>query len=177
MAQVLTQVNGSVPQPYQNGSEDSQAASNFLRFSSGLILPPPEIKGASPGLTSYINTRPHQLKILLSPAVIDKTAAFVANSQNPPQFEDKIREGQRSDPKFSFLNPLDPYHTYYRHRLDKISRGESLNDDLPPGTAAGPGQEEEGASGETQDSNVDIGVEPPAPEFILDIPNISPIDL
>ncbi len=54
-------------------------------------------------------------------AVIDRTALFVARSANPPQFEDKIREGQRSDPKFSFLNPVDPYHAYYRHRLDRIA--------------------------------------------------------
>ncbi|KAF7777486.1 hypothetical protein Agabi119p4_3558 [Agaricus bisporus var. burnettii] len=137
-----------------NGAADVHSMGNILRFSSGLILPPPEIK-----------------------AVIDKTATFVANSQNPPQFEDKIRENQRSDPKFSFLNPIDPYHAYYRHRLDKISRGESLNDDAAPDELVD-GAPVDGVL-PTQDlpDVADIGIEPPAPEFILDMPNISPIDL
>ncbi|KDR73452.1 hypothetical protein GALMADRAFT_227902 [Galerina marginata CBS 339.88] len=116
-----------------------------LRFSSGLILPPPEIK-----------------------VVIDRTALYVARSANPPQFEERVREGQRSDPKFSFLNPADPYHAYYRHKMDKVALGEV---------------EEEAASkdndAEVTESKepVDIGVEPPPAEFILDLPNISPIDL
>ncbi|GLB35327.1 putative pre-mRNA splicing factor PRP21 like protein [Lyophyllum shimeji] len=116
-----------------------------LRFSSGLILPPPEIK-----------------------SVIDRTALFVARSANPPQFEDKIREGQRNDPKFSFLNPVDPYHAYYRHRMDKINRGEV--DELAA--------DKEGKVEEAQPAEkIDVGVEPPPPEFILDLPNISAIDL
>ncbi|KAG6866077.1 hypothetical protein C0991_008829 [Blastosporella zonata] len=116
-----------------------------LRFSSGLILPPPEIK-----------------------SVIDRTALFVARSANPPQFEDKIREGQRTDPKFSFLNPADPYHAYYRHRMDKINRGEI--DEATP--------EKEGAEEQAQPAQViDVGIEPPPPEFIMDLPNISNIDL
>ncbi|KAK1235676.1 SF3a splicing factor complex subunit, partial [Marasmius sp. AFHP31] len=82
-----------------NGTSTPEAAPS--RFSTGLILPPPEIK-----------------------SVIDKTATFIARSANPPQFEDKIREGQRSDPKFSFLNPADPYNAYYRHKLDKLFQGE-----------------------------------------------------
>ncbi|KAI6039005.1 Pre-mRNA splicing factor PRP21 like protein-domain-containing protein [Pisolithus marmoratus] len=104
-----------------------------LRFASGLILPPPEIK-----------------------SVIDRTALFVARSANPPMFEDKIRENQRQDPKFSFLNPADPYHAYYRHRMDRIAAGE-------------------GGRGVTPLE--DMGVEPPQPQFVLDIPNITPIDL
>ncbi|KXN82509.1 Splicing factor 3A subunit 1 [Leucoagaricus sp. SymC.cos] len=160
-AQVLSTTpipNGGTPDFRQNGTPDPQNIGNMLRFSSGLILPPPEIK-----------------------AVIDKTANFVANSQNPPQFEDKIRENQRSDPKFSFLNPIDPYHAYYRHRLDKITRGESLDDATPtPGTGAATPAGVNGAVGGDagQDlMDVDIGVEPPTPEFVLDIPNISAIDL
>lgn len=58
MAQVLTQTsltNDSAPQPLQNGSADGQAAgSSFLRFSGGLILPPPEIKGVPPSLHSLL---------------------------------------------------------------------------------------------------------------------------
>jgi hypothetical protein len=105
-------------------------------------------------------------------AVIDRTALFVARSANPPQFEDKIREGQRSDPKFSFLNPADPYHAYYRHRMDKVAQGD-LGDEASP-EKEGKGEGEEGAE---PAEFVDIGLEPPPPEFIMDLPNISSIDL
>ncbi|EIN03609.1 hypothetical protein PUNSTDRAFT_77803 [Punctularia strigosozonata HHB-11173 SS5] len=120
------------------------------KFATGLILPPPEIK-----------------------SVIDRTAQFVARSANPPQFEDKIRENQRNDPKFSFLNPADPYHAYYRHRLERALNGEP--DEEAVGAGAAPGVEE-GAE-EKVVEKVDVGKEPPVPEFILDLPNISSIDL
>ncbi|KAJ7109166.1 Pre-mRNA splicing factor PRP21 like protein-domain-containing protein [Mycena epipterygia] len=117
------------------------------RFASGLILPPPEIK-----------------------SVIDRTAIFVARSANPPQFEDKIREGQRSDPKFSFLNPADPYHAYYRHKMEKVAQGDMGDDSARDKD----GQEMDAAE---VAEPADIGVEPPPPEFIMDLPNISSIDL
>ncbi|KAK7015039.1 Pre-mRNA splicing factor PRP21 like protein-domain-containing protein [Favolaschia claudopus] len=131
-----------------NGHADADASMEYIngpRFASGLILPPPEIK-----------------------SVIDRTAIFVARSANPPQFEDKIREGQRSDPKFSFLNPADPYHAYYRNKMDKVAQGD-MGDDAAPKE----GQE----AGAEAVEPIDIGVEPPAPEYILDLPNISTIDL
>ena len=102
-------------------------------------------------------------------AIIDRTALFVARSANPPQFEDKIRENQRQDPKFSFLNPADPYHAYYRHRMDKVVQGE-LDEDVEVKEAKG----EEKAEPAVE---ADIGKEPPPPEFILELPNISAIDL
>ncbi|KAK0240331.1 Pre-mRNA splicing factor PRP21 like protein-domain-containing protein [Armillaria nabsnona] len=118
------------------------------RFASGLILPPPEIK-----------------------SVIDRTAVFVARSANPPQFEDKIREGQRSDPKFSFLNPADPYHAYYRDKMDKVLQGDMSGE-------ATQEKEEKGTEGEaTEPQILDIGLEPPAPVFTLDMPNVTSIDL
>ncbi|KAH9934890.1 Pre-mRNA splicing factor PRP21 like protein-domain-containing protein [Fomitopsis serialis] len=94
----------------------------------------------------------------------------IKSSANPPQFEDKIRENQRQDPKFSFLNPADPYHAYYRHRMEKVIRGDL--DDEPA-----PGKEEKKADSVAPEPEVDRGVEPPVPEFILDIPNITAIDL
>ncbi|KAH7889771.1 Pre-mRNA splicing factor PRP21 like protein-domain-containing protein [Phlebopus sp. FC_14] len=115
-----------------------------LRFASGLILPPPEIK-----------------------SVIDRTALFVARSANPPQFEDKIRENQRQDPKFSFLNPADPYHAYYRHRMDRIAAGEEVEESPP----------DKGEGEKVTAPPEDLGVEPPPPQFVMDLPNISPIDL
>ncbi|KAI6028332.1 Pre-mRNA splicing factor PRP21 like protein-domain-containing protein [Pisolithus orientalis] len=136
-----------------------------LRFASGLILPPPEIKCeglVAPGVRAL----PANID---SVAVIDRTALFVARSANPPMFEDKIRENQRQDPKFSFLNPADPYHAYYRHRMDRISAGEELEEVQP---------EKERTEGvEIAKPPEDVGVEPPQPQFVLDIPNITSIDL
>lgn len=109
---------------------------------------------------------------MVSIAVIDRTALFVAKSANPPQFEDKIRENQRSDPKFSFLNPADPYHAYYRNRMDKIAAGD-LGDET---SADKDGKAEDDAEAQPL-VPMDIGLEPPTPEFIMDLPNISAIDL
>ena len=103
-------------------------------------------------------------------AVIDRTATFVARSANPPQFEDKIRENQRQDPKFSFLNPADPYHAYYRHRMEKVMRGE-VDEDMTT-------EKEEAPKSEAAPvKEVDTGLEPPVPEFILEVANINPLDL
>ncbi|KAF9483802.1 hypothetical protein BDN70DRAFT_873425 [Pholiota conissans] len=145
MTEVVTLANGhhlnGNHADYEMGNDTTGAT---VRFTSGLILPPPEIKD-----------------------VIDRTALFVARSANPPQFEERVREGQRSDPKFSFLNPADPYHAYYRHRMEKVAQGEV---DAEPKSKE---KEESVAPAEP----VDIGVEPPPAEFIMELPNISPIDL
>ncbi|KAI0078180.1 hypothetical protein K474DRAFT_1660836 [Panus rudis PR-1116 ss-1] len=140
-------------QPNGNGVVDGSVPNGLHlhkepKFASGLILPPPEIK-----------------------SVIDRTAQFVARSANPPQFEDKIRENQRQDPKFSFLNPADPYHAYYRQRLEKVARGE-LDDEhaQKPDAAAG---EEKAAPVKEEDR----GLEPPVPEFVLDAGHVSAVDL
>jgi len=158
--------------PVVNGhafNDDFEMANGVpsLRFTSGLILPPPEIKcrfRCVAHACSAVSTH-----LALFAAVIDRTALFVARSANPPQFEDKIRENQRQDPKFSFLNPVDPYHAYYRHRMDKIAAGEELE---------GVSEEKEKTEGvkETPVIPEDMGVEPPQPQFVMDMPNVSPID-
>jgi splicing factor 3A subunit 1 len=101
--------------------------------------------------------------------VIDRTAGYVARSANPPQFEEKIRETQRNDPKFSFLNPLDPYHAYYRHKLDRANAGDNEEESAPKTDGE--------TKTETAKEPVDIGLEPPTPEFILELPNLNGIDL
>lgn len=134
-----------------------------LRFSSGLILPPPDIKGSGCSISSEFTN-----SYFFCVGVIDRTALFVARSANPPLFEERVREGQRTDPKFSFLNPADPYHAYYRHRMEKVARGEVDEDAIQ--------MDKSGEQAEKMEP-VDFGVEPPAAEFILDLPNISPIDM
>lgn len=140
-----------------------------LRFTSGLILPPPDIKCKFLSLYRALVFCGIETPGIFS-AVIDRTALFVARSANPPQFEDKIRENQRQDPKFSFLNPADPYHAYYRHRMDRIAAGEELDDSS---------EEKEKTTGveETPVVPEDLGVEPPQPQFAMDMPSVSHIDL
>lgn len=54
--------------------------------------------------------------------------------------------------------------------MEKVIRGEL--DDEPV-----PGKEEKKADGVAPEPEVDRGIEPPVPEFILNIPNITAIDL
>lgn len=55
--------------------------------------------------------------------------------------------------------------------MEKVVRGE-LDDEVVPGKDDKPLTDEA-----PEVREVDLGVEPPVPEFILDIPNISAIDL
>ena len=48
-------------------------------------------------------------------AIVDKTANFVA--RNGLDFENKIREKEASNPRFSFLSATDPYNAYYKHKV------------------------------------------------------------
>lgn len=104
-------------------------------------------------------------------AIIDSTAGFVAASANPIQFEDKIRENHRQDPKFSFLNSADPYHAYYRHRIERVRNGEvSVNEKEPQaaGTSKSP------VPADTTDA---IPKEPPPLHFVLNVPHKNALDL
>ncbi|KAG8916167.1 SF3a splicing factor complex subunit [Tulasnella sp. 418] len=139
-------VNGDNSQT-QNGSSAPSAS----KYIAGLIYPPPDIR-----------------------TIIDRTAAFVARSANPPQFEEKIREKHRQDPKFSFVNSSDPYHAYYRHKIQRIQEGEE--------DEVGEAAKKDGEAGQSEPEIVftkgkEIPKEPPPPEFTLDKPHISALDL
>ena len=49
--------------------------------------------------------------------IIDKTASFVA--RNGPEFETRIKNEQKNE-KFSFLQPNDPFHPYYRKMVAEL---------------------------------------------------------
>ncbi|TMS35347.1 hypothetical protein L596_002771 [Steinernema carpocapsae] len=67
--------------------------------------------------------------------IVDKTATFVA--RNGLDFETKIREKEAGNPRFSFLNPSDPYNAYYRNKVQLLQNG--ANDAAPaPGVPAIP---------------------------------------
>ncbi|EUC62137.1 Pre-mRNA splicing factor [Rhizoctonia solani AG-3 Rhs1AP] len=128
-----------------SGGDSNLPKTGAAKYATGMIYPPPDIR-----------------------AIIDRTASFVARSSNPVQFEDKIRESQRNEPKFSFLNSADPYHAYYRHRIQKVEDGEEepeaapVKQDVPQETVA-PIQAPP--------------KEPPAHEFVFDAPQVSAVDL
>ncbi|VDM37634.1 unnamed protein product [Toxocara canis] len=66
----------------------------------GIIYPPPDIR-----------------------TIVDKTAAFVA--RNGIDFENKIREKEASNPRFSFLSATDPYNAYYQHKVVEFRDGKA----------------------------------------------------
>ncbi|XP_037416627.1 probable splicing factor 3A subunit 1 [Triticum dicoccoides] len=62
----------------------------------GIIHPPPDIR-----------------------VIVEKTATLVVN--NGPEFERRIVAHNQGNAKFSFLQPSDPYHAYYQHRVSEIA--------------------------------------------------------
>lgn len=48
-------------------------------------------------------------------AVIDKTAYFVAKVG--ADFERRVFENEKNNPKFTFLKPTDSYHPYYQLKI------------------------------------------------------------
>ncbi|KII61419.1 Splicing factor 3A subunit 1 [Thelohanellus kitauei] len=82
----------------QNGHVDEKKSSESsnadipIISDIGIIYPPPEVR-----------------------SIIEKTAEFV--HKNGMEFEDKIRQREVQNLKFSFLNRNDPYFMYYKHIL------------------------------------------------------------
>ena len=125
---------------------------------------------------------------------MDKTASFVA--RNGPEFEEKIRNNEISNTKFNFLNPNDPYHAYYRHKVKEIEEGKSNEPTPVPKQATAPAAA--AASSTTLQSNLQklnisskaqdtqskiieqmivLKEAPPEFEFIADAPSIMPMDI
>lgn len=61
--------------------------------------------------------------------IVDKTASFVA--RNGPEFEARIRQNELGNPKFNFLNPGDPYHAYYQHKVTDFREGKGKTSYYP----------------------------------------------
>lgn len=99
-------------------------------------------------------------------AIVEKTAGYVA--RNGPAFEDRIREKERHNPKFSFLSAKDAYFSFYAWRLEEVREGR--------GTAVSAGR-----AGETvpiQEPDKPKGpAAPPDFRFSARMPNISAQDL
>lgn len=50
---------------------------------------------------------------------------FLLLPRNGPEFEARIRQNEINNPKFNFLNPNDPYHAYYRHKVSEFKEGKA----------------------------------------------------
>ncbi|KAI9163620.1 Pre-mRNA-splicing factor sap114 [Paramyrothecium foliicola] len=121
---------------------DASAALDSLKPPTGVVLPPREIRN-----------------------ILEKTAGYVA--RNGAVFEDRIRDKESSNPKFSFLNETDAYHAYYQWRLTEIRAGR--------GTAIAAGR-----AGETATPVPEKPQGPPKPpdfQFSARMPRINQKDL
>jgi splicing factor 3A subunit 1 len=92
---------------------DTGASLDNIKPPAGVVLPPREIRN-----------------------ILEKTAGYVA--RNGIVFEDRIRDKESKNPKFSFLNETDAYHAYYQWRLSEIRAGR--------GTAIAAGRVNEAAT-------------------------------
>lgn len=48
------------------------------------------------------------------------------------QFEERIRENEKHNAKFSFLNPNDPYHAYYQYKIADTKDGKGKYKNIRP---------------------------------------------
>jgi splicing factor 3A subunit 1 len=120
---------------------DAGAALDNLKPPPGVVLPPREIRN-----------------------ILEKTAGYVA--RNGAVFEDRIRDKESSNPKFSFLNESDAYNAFYQWRLNEIRSGR--------GTAIAAGR----AEGVTAAPEKPQGPpKPPDYEFSARMPRINQKDL
>ncbi|KAI0201861.1 Pre-mRNA splicing factor PRP21 like protein-domain-containing protein [Astrocystis sublimbata] len=121
---------------------DAAAALDDIKPPQGVILPPKEFR-----------------------VILEKTAGFVV--RNGLSFEDRVRDKEKNNPKFSFLNTSDPYNPFYLWRLSEIKEGR--------GTAVAAGRAGEPAA--PVDEKPKGPPEPSALQFSARMPNISAQDL
>lgn len=122
------------------------------------IYPPPDLRGKSYCVQQGL--------VLNTLEIVDKTASWVA--RKGPQFEDRIREKEEGNPKFSFLNVGDAYYPYYHKKLQDIISGK---DDASTPTR------QTAAAHPAQPAKPAAPKEPEQFEFILDLPPMSAQDL
>ncbi|KAL1995508.1 hypothetical protein VTN49DRAFT_1695 [Thermomyces lanuginosus] len=111
-----------------NGASTPTTLDDVGKPPEGIVVPPKDIR-----------------------AIVEKTAGYVA--RNGPVFEERVRAKENTNPKFSFLDPKDPYAPFYRWRLQEIKEGR--------GTDVAAGRPGEGAAAAQKKPS---GPTPP-PEF------------
>lgn len=122
----------------QNGT--TSAIDTTGKVPDGIVLPPKDIR-----------------------AIVEKTAGYVA--RNGIVFEDRIRDKEQNNSKFSFLTPNDAYAPFYQWRLSEVRAGRNADLSGKIGSAAAAPAKPKGP-------------EPP-PEYLFSarMPNISALDL
>lgn len=126
----------------REASENAHSTLDDFKPPPGVVLPPREIRN-----------------------ILEKTAGYVA--RNGAIFEDRIREKNASNPKFSFLNQEDAYNSFYLWRLSEIKDGRGTD------VAAG-------RTGDAENSAVEKPAGPPKPsdfQFSARMPRINQKDL
>eukprot|EP00249_Psilotum_nudum_P018493 c26835_g1_i1 orf=261-2729(-) len=110
-------ISGSLPPaqlPDVAESKDEEAPDAVSKTKNGVILIP-----ATFPVPSSVATHTKTIGMIHPPpdirSIVDKTAQFVA--RNGPEFEKRILANEKNNVKFNFLNPIDPYHAYYQHRV------------------------------------------------------------
>ena len=58
--------------------------------------------------------------------IADKTAAYVSGSDSGALLEERLRQKEKSNAKFCFLNPTDPYHAYYAFKIQEAKSGKGM---------------------------------------------------
>lgn len=142
-----------------NGRSNGTAAPAAVKeeYVEGMIYPPPDIR-----------------------SIVDKTASFIAKHANPAAFEEKIRQREKTDSKFSFLNESDAYHAYYQHRIKQFKEGDAAAPAPAAGTAGDLTTATKalaGAAGEMVDEGRPTVPQPRPFEFInTEKPAMAPVD-
>ncbi|CAJ2503611.1 Uu.00g110050.m01.CDS01 [Anthostomella pinea] len=121
---------------------DAAAVLDDIKPPQGVVLPPKEFR-----------------------TILEKTAGFVA--RNGVAFEDRIREKEKNNTKFNFLNTTDAYNPFYLWRLSEIKEGR--------GTAIAAGRAGEAAA--VVDEKPKGPPKPPDFQYSARMPNISAQDL
>ncbi|XP_040207949.1 splicing factor 3A subunit 1 isoform X1 [Rana temporaria] len=143
------------PEGGQQQMEEEKEEVVYAKPVVGIIYPPPEVRN-----------------------IVDKTASFVA--RNGPEFEARIRQNEINNPKFNFLNPNDPYHAYYRHKVNEFKEGKAQE----PSAAIPKVMQQQSGQQLPQKVQAQVVQEtivpkepPPEFEFVADPPSISAFDL
>lgn len=144
----LPAVEPTPPPPPEEKTEDDRV---YTRPVIGIIYPPPEVRN-----------------------IVDKTASFVA--RNGPEFESRIRQNEVNNPKFNFLNPADPYHAYYQHKVKEFKEGKGQEPTVAKPSPASMAIKPVSEPIKTIEPIVPKDP-PPEFEFTADPPSISAFDL
>lgn len=93
-------------------------------------------------------------------------------ARNGIDFENKIREKEVNNPRFSFLSATDPYHKFYRNKVTEFESG-----DVPEVVQQKPPQLPEAVKEHVQKAEFVPTHPPPALEYNADPSTINAFDL